>query len=332
MSRSLRLEFPGALFHVTQRGNYQQDIFVDDHDRRFFLELLGKCANRYGWILMAYVLMSNHFHLVVQLTCSTLSRGMQWFGTKYVQAFNRRHGRVGHLFQGPFDAPLVEKEIYGLNVLRYDVLNPVRAGMVARPEDYIWSSHRAVLGMAPAPEWLAIDDVLVQFAPQRDLARTYYKSFVDAAIGIDENPWKDLVAGNYLGSKDWVAELREEIDLKPRADDHERFQRVVGQPSMAAVVAGVAECLSIDPQRVRYGRGSTPRRMAAWIACNDALLTNREIAAGLRLRSSGHISDLVRRFDRELTGNAVLQGWVERCISTIRRKSGKPKVSPNSSS
>src|SRR6266705_1694555 len=152
MSRSLRLEFPGALFHVTQRGNNQHDIFVDDQDRIFFLELLGKCVNRYGWIITAYVLMSNHFHFVVQLTCNSLSRGMQWLSTRYVQKFNRRHGRKGHLFQGPFDGPLVEKETYGLNVLRYDVLNPVRAGMVARPEDYIWSSHRAVLGMAPAPE------------------------------------------------------------------------------------------------------------------------------------------------------------------------------------
>ena len=331
MSRPLRLEFPGALFHVTQRGNHKQDIFVDDADRHVLLELLGRCVNKYGWILTSYVLMSNHFHFVVQLTCNTLWRGMQWFETQYVRAFNRRHGLIGHLFQGPFDSPLVEKETYGLNVLRYDVLNPVRAGMVRLPEDYIWSSHRAVLGMVPAPPWLAVDDLLVQFAPQRDLARTYYKGFVDAAIGIDTDPWRDLVGENYLGSREWVARLREQIDLKPRSDDHARFQRVVDQPTMTAVIAGVAECMSIDPERV-YGRGGTPRRMAAWIASNEGLLTNRQIAAGLRLRSSGHIAELVRRFDRELTGNPVLQGWVDRCVSTIRGKSGNPEVSPNSSS
>jgi len=200
MSRKLRLEFPHALFHVTQRGNYQQDIFFDNDDRDFFLRLLGECVNKYGWILTAYVLMSNHFHFVVQLTGSTLWRGMQWFETKYVQAFNRRHARIGHLFQGPFDSPLVEKETYGLNVLRYDALNPVRAGMVARPEDYPWSSHRAVLGLTQAPGWLAVDDLLVQFGPQRDLARANYKSFVDAAIGIDESLWEGLVGGAYLGS------------------------------------------------------------------------------------------------------------------------------------
>jgi putative transposase len=326
MSRPLRLEFPGSFWHVTQRGNYQQNIFLDDDDRHIFLELLGKCVNKYGWILTAYVLMSNHFHFVVQLTCNTLSQGMQWFETKYVRAFNRRHERVGHLFQGPFDSPLVEKETYGLNVLRYDVLNPVRAGIVARPEDYIWSSHRAVLGLAGVPDWLAVDDLLVQFAPQRDLARAHYKSFVDAAIGLDESPWKDLVGRMYLGSTEWVEKVREQIDLKPRSDDHARFQRVIGEPSMSAIVAGMAQCLAIDPDRVRQSRGGVPRRMAAWIACNEALLTNREIAAGLRLKSSGHVSDLVRRFDRELAANPVLQGWVDQCISTIRGKSGKPKV------
>jgi len=323
MSRPLRLEFPGSLWHVTQRGNYQQDIFLDDADRNSFLELLGKGVNKYGWILTAYVLMSNHFHFVVQLTRNTLSRGMQWFETQYVRAFNRRHGRVGHLFQGPFDAPLVEREPYGLNVLRYAVLNPVRAGMVARPEDYFWSSHCGVLGLAKAPAWLAVDDLLVQFAPKRDLARAYYKTFVDAAIGLDENPWKDLVGQIYLGSETWIEKIREQVDVKPRYDDHPLAQRLPDTAPMAVVVTGVAKCLGIDEDRVRYNRGGVPRRMAAWIACHETLLTNREIAAGLRLRSSSRVSQLVRDFDRDLSGNTVLQGWVDRCISTIRGKSSQ---------
>ena len=152
MSRPLRLEFFGSLHHVTTRGNARQDIFRDDDDREFFLELLGSCVKRFDWILTAYVLMSNHFHLVTQLTSESLSRGMQWLNGKYAQAFNRRHRRVGHLLQGRPDMRLIEKETYFLKVLRYVVLNPVRADMVARPEHYIWSSHRAVLGYAPAPE------------------------------------------------------------------------------------------------------------------------------------------------------------------------------------
>ena len=141
MSRPLRLEFSGSLWHVTHRGNCRQNIFHDDDDRNFFLELLGKCVSKYDWILAAYVLMSNHYHLVTQLTCASLSRGVQWLDSRYARYFNRRHGRVGHLYQGPFHAPLIEKETYFLEVLRYDALNPVRAGIVARPEDYVWSSH-----------------------------------------------------------------------------------------------------------------------------------------------------------------------------------------------
>jgi putative transposase len=323
MSRPLRLEFPGALFHVTQRGNCRQDIFLDDDDRRFFLKLLGKCVDRFAWILTTYVLMSNHFHFVTQLTCASLSRGMQWLDSEYPRYFNRRYGRVGHLYQGRFNAPLVEKETYSLEVLRYDILNPVRAGMVTLPEDYVWSSHRAVLGLTKAPQWLAVDDLLVQFAPQRDLARACYKSFVDAAIGVDRNPWKDLVGQIYLGSDTWIEQVREQVDLKPRSDEHPRAQRLVDTAPMSAVVAGVAECLSIDEERVRSGRGGLPRLLAAWIACNETLLTNREIAAGLRLRSSSRISQLARRCEGELVANPELQRRVDQCISTIRRKNSQ---------
>jgi putative transposase len=326
MSRSLRLEFPGSLWHVTHRGNCRQNIFFDDDDRNFFLELLGKCVGKYAWILTAYVLMSNHYHLVTQLTCESLSRGIQWLDSKYARYFNRRHGRVGHLYQGPFKAPLIEKETYFLEVHRYDALNPVRAGMVARPEDYVWSSHRAVLGMATAPEWLAVDDVLVQFAPDRDLARANYKSFVDAAIGVDTSPWKDLVGQMYLGSKEWRERIRDQVALRPRAAEHPRLQRLVGTPPMATVVASVAATLSIDAVRISNGRGGLPRMIAAWIGCHEALLTNSEIAAGLRMRSSGHVSDLVKRCERELSASSSLQDCVDHCIATIRRKTGEPKM------
>ncbi len=326
MSRPLRLEYPGALFHVTSRGNGRQDIFRDDRDRQFFLDLLGAAVKRFAWIVTAYALMPNHFHLLIQLTLETLSKGLQWLNSKYAQAFNQRHDRVGHLFQGRFHAALVEKETYFLEVLRYVVLNPVRAGMVRRPEDYIWSSHRAVLGYVPAPEWLAVDDVLVQFGPQRDLARANYQSFVDSAIEVEKSPWADLVGQIYLGTDDWLERVRERIELKPRADDHPRQQRVVGRPPMATVIAVVAKTFSTDENCIRNRRGGIARMIAAWIACNEALVTYREIAAGLRLRSSGHVSDVVRRCDRELYRNPLLQEYVDRCVATIRRKNCEPKL------
>ena len=318
MARPLRLEYPGSLWHVTARGNARQAIFLDDRDRRHFLKLLGICVRRFDWILPAYVLMPNHVHLLIELRCETLSRGMQWLNSTYCQSFNHRHDRVGHLFQGRFKAFLIEKETYFLEVLRYVVLNPVRARMVRRPESYSWSSHGAVIGEAAAPEWLAVDDVLAQFGPERDIARARYRHFVDAAIGVEKTPWTDLVGQIYLGSDSWVERVRERVELRPRADDHPRQQRVVGAPPMATIMTAVSRTFSIDEDHLRRGRAGIPRLIAAWIGWNEALLTNREIAAGLRLRSSGYVATLVRQCEVELDRDPLLREGLDRCLSTIR--------------
>ena len=320
MSRPLRIEYPGSLHHVTSRGNAQQNIYLNDGDRELFLRLLGTCVKRFSWILTAYVLMSNHFHLVIQLTEETLSLGMGWLNGEYSRKFNRRHKRVGHLFQGRPDMRLVDKETYGLEVLRYVVLNPVRAAMVPRPEDYVWSSYRAVIGETPAPEWLAVDDVLVQFGSERLLARAAYRDFVNAAIGQEATLWRNLVGQIYLGSEDWMERVRERVDLKPRASEHPRMQRVVAQPSMAHIVRTVADTLAIDETRIREGRGGIARMVVAWIAWYTGQLTAAEIAAGLRLACSGYVSRLVQRCDRELRDDLLLRDCVDRCLSTIGRK------------
>ena len=135
MARQLRLEYPGAVWHVTSRGNNRQDIYVDDDDRLMFLGLLAEAVRRFRWIVHAYTLMTNPFHLVIETPVPTLSRGMKWMNGKYAQWFNRRHKRCGHLFQGRFKGFLVEKESYLLTLIRYVALNPVRADMVKRPED-----------------------------------------------------------------------------------------------------------------------------------------------------------------------------------------------------
>lgn len=326
MSRQLRLQYPGSLHHITSRGNARQNIFLDDVDRRRFLELLGACVQRFGWILTAYALMSNHFHLVVQLTAENLSRGMQWLNGTYPQLFNRRHERVGHLFQGRPCIRLVEKETYSLEVLRYVVLNPVRAGIVGRPEDFEWSSHRAMLGLVTAPSWLATDDVLIHFGSERSLARAAYREFVDAAIGSKDTPWKDLVGQIYLGSEDWMERVRNRVDLRPRADEHPRLQRLAGAPTMADVVARVGEMFSIDRSRIVGSRNGMPRMLAAWIAWHEGRLTNAEIAAGLRIRSSGHVTRLVAQCERALTGNAQLRHFVDSSLSTPGGNRAERKV------
>ena len=323
MARPLRLEFPGALFHITVRGNERREIFRDDRDRHHFLDLLGECVDRFDWILTTYALMPNHFHLLIQLTIETLSTGMGWLNGSYTQDFNHRHERVGHLFQGRFKALLVDKDSYSLEVLRYVVLNPVRARIVARPEEFVWTSYRAIVGVAEAPQWLAVDDVLTQFGPTRQIAQINYREFVVAGIGLNRKPWDDLVGQIYLGSQPWLDDVRARIALKPRADEHPRLQRTVGDATMADVITRVARAFSITENSVRNGRGGTPRMVAAWIAWHEGALVNRQIAAGLRLRSEGHISRLIEQCDRELDGNATLRSCVDRCLATGGREKQK---------
>src|SRR5260370_19760894 len=184
MARAIRIQFPGAVHHITSRGNERRRIFRADADRRKFLELLAEAVSRFAWSLTGWVLMSNHFHLVLETPEHlTLSEGMQWLNGTYADWFNRKYKRVGHLFQGRFKSFLIEKEADLLEVLRYVVLNPVRAGMVERPEAYRWSSYRATAGVEAAPEWLDVDAALALFAPDAALARTYYRELVLAGIG-----------------------------------------------------------------------------------------------------------------------------------------------------
>ena len=305
------------------RGDAKQCIFVDDRDRQSFLDLLGECVTRFQWILDAYAIMPNHFHLLVQLTEETLSRGMHWLNTSYAVAFNRRHNRVGHVLQGRFKSPPVERETYLLELIRYIVLNPVRANIVKRPEDYRWSSYRATIGLAPAKSWLAVDDARLPFGPDRQLARAALRDFVNAAIGVDTSIWKDLFEKGYVGSEDWVAQIQERIALKPRSSEYRLNERVIVRPCMDEIIAAVASTYEIDRNRLRCGIDRVPRMVAAWIARNEGLLSGSRIASALCLKSEGHVSELVGRCDRERGLDSSLQQMLDRCLSTLRRK---PKI------
>ena len=208
MARPLRLEFPGALYHVTSRGNRQENIYLDDGDRSGFLDVLGDVCHRFLWTMHAYCLMTNHYHLVVETADSNLSRGMRHLNGVYTQRFNRRHGRVGHVFQGRYKAILVQKGAYVLALSRYVVLNPVRARMVDDPVDWPWGSYRAMIGREPAPIWLATDWMLSQFGRERAQAMRAYRHFVRE--GVDKpGPWEDVRHQVFLGDEDFVTRFQD---------------------------------------------------------------------------------------------------------------------------
>ena len=190
MSRPIRIEFPNALYHVTARGDRREDIFEDDTDRQAFLGILARVVEQFNWLCYAWCLMDNHYHLLIQTPDANLSKGMRHLNGVFTQTSNRRHGRVGHLFQGRFKAILVDSDAYLLELARYVVLNPVRAGMVRKPQMWLWSSYRASLGLAPAEPFLAVDGLLAQFANRRAVARARYAKFVAEGIKAP-SPWRD---------------------------------------------------------------------------------------------------------------------------------------------
>lgn len=207
MSRPIRIEFPDALYHVTARGDRREDIFEDDQDRQMFLSTLGQVVVRFNWICHAYCLMDNHYHLMIQTPDGNLSKGMRQLNGVYTQASNRRYRRVGHLFQGRFKAILVDSNTYLLELTRYVVLNPVRAGMVKDPADWHWSSYRASVGMEPAAPWLAVDGLLAQFAKQRRLAQQRYAQFVIEGR-MKASPWSEIKGQVFLGDEQFVERMQ----------------------------------------------------------------------------------------------------------------------------
>jgi putative transposase len=209
MSRPLRLEFAGAFYHITSRGNRRENIYETDDDREMFLALLGDVCQRYHWRCHAYCLMSNHYHLLIETIDATLSQGIRQLNGVYTQRLNRAHGRVGHVFQGRFKAILVDKNAYFLQVSRYIVLNPVRAKMVAQVTDWPWSSYHGTCGNAVAPEYLETRQLLNAFSAKASLAVARYKQFVGA--GISEKLWEGLQGQVFLGDDVFVAEMKVRI-------------------------------------------------------------------------------------------------------------------------
>lgn len=262
MARPLRLEHPGAIWHVTSRGNAQQDIVLDDVDRRRFVLRLGDVVPATAWRLHAWVLMTNHFHLLVETPDANLGRGMQQLNSTYSQAFNRRHRRVGHLFQGRYKGILVERESHLLELVRYVVLNPVRAGMVSTPAQHGWSSYADTAGLRKAAEWLDVDWTLAQFGRHRSEARHRFRQFVSEGRGADYRPWDDLRGGVCLGSRPFIDSLAVLAEKTPLDPEIPRAQRqLTKRPGCQAIQIQVLNAFEASEADLAL-RGSHPARKA----------------------------------------------------------------------
>ena len=218
------MEFEGALYHVTSRGDRREDIYETDEDRLAFLDLLGAVCDRCNWVCHAYCLMSNHYHILVETPDANLGRGMQHLNGMYTRKFNVAHGRVGHVFQGRYKAILVDADEYMMELARYIVLNPVRAKMVVRPEDWPWSSYVAMGNRRVAPDWLEVNGMLAYFGENRRSAVLAYRRFVMAGIGQD-SPWSQLKGQIYLGDEQFLEAMQDRLDGRVDSVEVPRTQR-----------------------------------------------------------------------------------------------------------
>jgi len=247
MARPLRIQYEGAVYHVTSRGNARAKIYLADSDRRQFLDVLGRAVSRFGWVCHAYCLMSNHYHLLIETPSPNLSQGMQLLNGVYTQRFNRAQKRSGHVFQGRFKAILVEKESHLLELARYVVLNPVRARMTRSARDWPWSSYCATAGQIEVPEFLTIDWILSQLGAKRASAIRAYHRFVSQGKGL--SVWDDLRAGSLLGSDAFTERLKPRLLDAPLDPNILRRERDAARPSLETLFTGITDRATRD-QRI----------------------------------------------------------------------------------
>ena len=237
MARPLRIEYPGAVYHITSRGNEKKPVYKNDQDREDFLSTLNQVNKRYHWLCHAYCLMDNHFHLLIETLEGTLSLGMRQLNGVYTQKFNKRHGRVGHLFQGRYKAILIQKDSHLLEVCRYVVLNPVRARLVEEPGGWRWSSYGATAGEANPPACLTTSWVLRQFSSKRRKAEREYRQYVRLGMG-RESIWKEVKGQAILGEDDFVGGLTDYLGKHRDVPEIPKSQRYAARPALEKLFEG----------------------------------------------------------------------------------------------
>ena len=273
MARKPRVHYPGALYHVTLRGNAGQTVFFDDRDRTRFYLLLQEGIERFRHRIHAFCLMSNHVHVAVQVGDVPLSRIIQNLSFRYTRWINWRLSRSGHLFQGRYKAVLVDADAYLLELTRYIHLNPVRAGIVKEPEDYPWGGHRAYLGREVIP-WLTTDWVLSQFSKRQSSAREAYGRFIqDGKKGIYR---REYHAGSgtdsrILGNDQFIDRVLKKEEKRSRR--RVNFDRIIEQVCKSFALEEGTLLVSGRDHTVSKARG-----MAAWIVLERGIGTLAELS------------------------------------------------------
>ncbi len=304
MARQLRIEYPGAFYHVVSRGNQKQPIVKDDSDKAAFINYLSRANEKFRAIFHAFCLMENHYHLIIETPHGNLSMIMHFINTSYTIYFNKKHDRVGHLFQGRFKAILIETDSYAQELSRYMHLNPVRAEIVALPEEYPWSSYREYAGQRGATPWLNTALVLGYFGDTIEKAKKRYKEYVHDAIDKRlESPLKKAGPSLILGSEDFLARIKKEFLLhKTENREVPAIRSLKEKPALELILRIV--------ERELGGINRFTRNMAIFLCRGKTDYPLREIAAFYRISPSA-IVKISRQMKERLACNKALENALE---------------------
>jgi putative transposase len=310
MTRSLRIEYEGAVYHVTARGNERKRIFFTARDYDKFREYVGAARKRFRFIVHCYVLMSNHFHMLIETPEKNLQRIMHYINSSYSIYTNTKRRRCGHLFQGRYKTIVIDKDSYLTELSRYMHLNPVRAKMVEKPEDYLYSSYRTYITGAEDP---IVDrsHILRTFGEEISRAERAYKSFVDSALAEElESPLKNVYGGGILGDEDFVNEVLANLEGYELANEEIAHRKELsGNLQAEAILCKVAEHLG-EPLQEVLRKGST-RKICVYMLKEYSTLTNREISEIVGQATASSAAKTHQRFLKELEGDVKLKRQIE---------------------
>jgi putative transposase len=322
MSRSWRIEFDGALYHVLSRGNEQQHIFADDQDRELFLELISEMSARFEIDIFAYVLMGNHYHLLIKTHRANLSKSMQWFGANYTRKYNIRHKRSGHLFQGRFKNFLIESPEYLLRLSCYIHRNPLRAKMVKRLADYRWSSYRVYAYGKKQPDWLKTDLIFSFFDGGHEKQIQGYRKKVQFYSREEKKLWEDFRHGLFFGTLEFVNKMkRAHLPDTPHKEQPQQ-RDIFRSADPHVIIKKAAAILDCDPEEFitsgrMYGTAKTNRDLLMYLIWEYGVYTNEEIGNLFHVTYSS-VSRNVSSFKVKLSDDKILKRLYNKIKSRIK--------------
>ena len=317
MARPLRIEYEGAIYHVTARGNERSKIFVTKKDYLKFKEYIAEAQTKYGFLLHAYVLMANHYHLIIETPEGNLGKIMHYLNGWYTTYVNIKRKRSGHLFQGRYKAILVDKDSYLLELSRYLHLNPVRAKMVEKPEEYLQSSYGSYI-TASKEDIVVTAMILGMLTGDKATAKDRYKKYVESALGEEKSPMEKVYGGMMLGRKSFIRDILSRLaneQLEGAEISHRKALRTGA--GVEEIVSALYEHYGVTLEEIAGNRRSQARNAGIYLLKKYTGATNTEIGELFGGLSYSAVAKISQNFSKQLANDKDMQCVIKKIQEQI---------------